>query len=148
MIRGTVFHFLQRRFKEPMIPGFERIVEERILKAQRQGAFEGLEGRGAPIRFADDQHIPEDLRLAYKILKNADCLPAEVELKREIERTEDLLAAMTDTRERYRTIRRINYLIMRFNAMRSGSIALDMPPQYEEKLASRIASGRGDHETG
>ncbi len=131
-----------------MIPGFERIVEERILQAQRRGAFENLEGRGVPIQFADDQHIPEDLRLAYKILKNADCLPAEIELRKEIERTEDLLAAMTDVRDRFRAVRKINYLILRLNAMRSGSIALDMPPQYEEKLARRIASVPADRRDG
>ncbi len=127
-----------------MIPGFERIVEERILNAQRKGAFEGLEGRGAPIVFADDRHIPEDLRLAYKILKNADCLPAEIELRKEIERTEDLLATMTDTQARYRAIRKINFLIMRLNLMRKGSIALDVPPQYEEKLAFRVAAAPGE----
>ena len=127
-----------------MIPGFERIVEERIRRAQQKGDFQNLDGRGLPIEFADDRHIPEDLRLAFKILKNADCLPAEIELKKEIERTEDLLAGMTDTRERYRTIRKINYLIMRVNALRKGSIALDMPPQYEQKLACRIAAGPGD----
>jgi hypothetical protein len=131
-----------------MIPGFERIVEERILSAQRKGAFEGLQGRGRPIVFADDRHIPEDLRLAYKILKNADCLPAEIELKKEIERTEDLLAAMTDTRERYRAMRKINYLIMRLNMMRKGSIALDMPPQYEQKLTARVASDAGARRRG
>ncbi|HDI59740.1 MAG TPA: DUF1992 domain-containing protein [Desulfobacteraceae bacterium] len=125
-----------------MIPGFERIVEERILSAQRKGAFNCLEGRGRPLVFADDRHIPEDLRLAYKILKNADCLPAEIELKKEIERTEDLLAAMTDTRERYRAMRKINYLIMRLNMMRKGSIALDMPPHYEQKLSARVAGRR------
>ena len=127
-----------------MIPGFERIVEERIRRAQQKGDFQNLDGRGSPIEFADDRHIPEDLRLAFKILKNADCLPAEVELKKEIERTEDLLAGMTDARERYRTIRKINYLIMRVNALRKGSIALDMPPQYEQKLACRIAADPGD----
>jgi hypothetical protein len=126
-----------------MIPGFERIVEERILSAQRRGAFKDLQGRGEPIVFADDRHIPEDLRLAYKILKNADCLPAEIELKKEIERTEDLLAAMTDTHARYRAMRKINYLIMRLNMMRKGSIALDLPPQYEEKLAFRVAAKPG-----
>jgi hypothetical protein len=131
-----------------MIPGFERIVEERIAQAERRGAFEGLQGRGAPIQFADDRHVPEDLRLAYKILKNADCLPAEIELKKEIERTEDLLAAMTDARARFRALRKINYLIMRFNALRKGSIALDMPPQYEQKLAGRIASDPVDGRAG
>lgn len=123
-----------------MIPGFERIVEERIRLAEKKGAFRDLEGRGRPIEFVDDRHIPEDLRLAFKILKNADCLPAEIELKKEIERTEDLLAAMTDTRERYRAIRKLNYLILRLNTMRNGTIELDIPQQYEQILADRIAS--------
>lgn len=123
-----------------MIPGYERIVEERIRLAEKKGAFRNLEGRGRPIEFVDDRHIPEDLRLAFKILKNADCLPAEIELKKEIERTEDLLAAMTDTRERYRAIRKLNYLILRLNTMRKGTIELDIPQQYEQMLADRIAS--------
>jgi hypothetical protein len=31
-----------------MIPGFEKIVEERILIAQRKGDFDNLEGAGKP----------------------------------------------------------------------------------------------------
>jgi hypothetical protein len=122
-----------------MIPGFERIVEERIRMAEKKGAFENLEGRGRPIEFADDRHIPEDLRLAFKILKNADCLPAEIELKKEIERTEDLLVSMTDARDRYRAMRKINYLIYKLNTLRQGSIELDLPQRYEQLLAQRLA---------
>ncbi len=122
-----------------MIPGFERIVEERIRMAEKKGAFENLEGRGRPIEFADDRHIPEDLRLAFKILKNADCLPAEIELKKEIERAEDLLASMTDARDRYRAMRKINYMIYKLNTLRQGSIELDLPQRYEQLLAHRLA---------
>jgi hypothetical protein len=122
-----------------MIPGFERIVEARIRMAEKKGAFENLEGRGRPIEFADDRHIPEDLRLAFKILKNADCLPAEIELKKEIERTEDLLASMTDARDRYRAMRKINYMIYKLNTLRQGSIELDLPQRYEQLLAHRLA---------
>ena len=56
-----------------MIPGFEQIVEERIKKAQYKGFFDDLPEAGKPLDLTADQHIPEDLRLAHKILKNADC---------------------------------------------------------------------------
>jgi len=77
-----------------MLPGFDKIVEERIRAAQRKGQFKNLAGSGKPLVLEDDRHIAEELRLAHKILKNADCLPPEVELKKEIERTEQLLGAM------------------------------------------------------
>ena len=51
-----------------MITGFEKIVEERIRKAQREGHFDGLPGSGKPLP-KDDVNVPEDIRLAYKILK-------------------------------------------------------------------------------
>ena len=67
-----------------MIPGFNKIVEERIRRAQKKGEFENLEGTGKPLNLADDQAVAEELRLAYKILKNADCLPPEIEIKKEV----------------------------------------------------------------
>jgi hypothetical protein len=87
-----------------MLPGFNKIVEERIRKAQGKGEFENLAGCGEPLELPDDRHIPEDLRLVYKILKNADCIPPEIELKKEIRRTEDLLAGMEDAAVKYRTL--------------------------------------------
>ena len=95
-----------------MFPGFTKIVEERILKAQKKGAFKNLSGTGKPILLEDDRHIPEDLRLAYKILKNADCVPPEIELKKQIRRTEDLLDGMEDTAGKYRIIKKLNFLIL------------------------------------
>ena len=60
--------------EDDMLTGFEKIVEERIRRAQEKGEFKNLEGAGRPLNLAQDSHIPEDLRLSYKILKNADCL--------------------------------------------------------------------------
>ncbi|MGD9369252.1 MAG: DUF1992 domain-containing protein, partial [Desulfobacteraceae bacterium] len=113
-----------------MLTGFERIVEERIKKAQYQGAFDNLPGAGKPLKFQDDQHIPEDLRLAYKILKNADCVPPEIELKKEILTTKDLLANMKDTAQRYRMLKKLNFLIMKLNASRNSDARFDMPQEY------------------
>jgi hypothetical protein len=61
---------------------FERIAENRILEAIEAGAFDNLEGKGRPLNLEDDAYIPSELRMAYKILKNADCLPPELELRK------------------------------------------------------------------
>ncbi|MEJ2096383.1 MAG: DUF1992 domain-containing protein [Deltaproteobacteria bacterium] len=94
-----------------MLTGFEKLVEERIRQAQKEGKFENLPGSGKPLP-EEQVTISEDIRLAYKILKNADCLPPELELKKEIKTTQDLLAAMPDTSEKYATLNKLNFLIM------------------------------------
>jgi len=121
-----------------MIQGFEKIVEERILKAQKKGEFENLPGSGKPLIFNDNHFIPEDLRLAYKILKNADCAPPEIELKKEIRRTEDLLAGMHETSDKYRLLKKLNFLIMKLNTIRETSIVFEMPQHYMESLVERF----------
>jgi hypothetical protein len=130
-----------------MFPGFSKIIEERIRKAQKKGEFENLQGSGKPLMFEDDRWVSEELRLTYKILKNADCLPPEIELKKEIERTEDLLSGMQDTAEKYRTIKKLNYLIMKLNSIRNMSIELDMPQQYSSKLIERLDSANKSRKT-
>ncbi|MBU0986411.1 MAG: DUF1992 domain-containing protein [Proteobacteria bacterium] len=123
-----------------MIPGFDRIVEERILKAQKNGEFDNLPGSGKPLELKNDACVAEDLRLAFKILKNANCLPPEIEIKKQIRQTEDLLAGMPDTSEKYRTLKKLNFLIMKLNTLRNSSINLEMPQQYSEKLIDRFGS--------
>jgi hypothetical protein len=126
-----------------VISGFEKIVEERIRRAQERGEFEELEGAGRPLALEDDAHVPEELRLAFKILKNAECLPPEIELRKEIETTEELLAAMPDTAERYRTLKKLNFMILKVNAMRRASIAGEIPQRYAARLAERVEEKQG-----
>lgn len=121
-----------------MFSGFEKIIEERILKAQKRGDFKNLEGTGRPLHIRDDRHIPEDLRLAYKILKNADCLPPEIELKKEIQRTEDLLGGIEDVDEKYRVLKKLNYLIMKLNSMRPSCAAMEVPQHYLTQVTERL----------
>jgi hypothetical protein len=125
-----------------MIPGLERIVEERIQVSQKKGDFDNLPGAGRPLEFEDDSHVPEELRLPFKILKNADCLPPEIEIKKEIERTEDLLTGMSDTAERYRTMKRLNYLIFKLNSTRNSSVLMDVPQKYMVRFTERLEAKR------
>ena len=120
--------------------GFSKIIEERIRMAQKKGVFENLDGAGKPLNLEEDSHIAEDLRLAHKILKNANCLPPEIELKKEIQRTEDLLSGMKDTAQKHRTLKKLNYLIMKLNMARNTSIELEMPQHYSFKVIDRLES--------
>ena len=129
-----------------MIQGFEKIVEERILKAQKKVDFENLIGSGKPLKLNENYYIPEELRLAYKILKNADCLPPEIELKKEIKQTEDLLAGMQETCEKYSILKKLNFLIMKLNTMRDTSIMNEMPQHYMEKLVGHIEKSKTQKE--
>ena len=122
-----------------MFTGFSKIVEERIRKAIQKGEFDNLSGDGQPLKIEEDRHIAEELRLAHKILKNAECLPPEIELKKEINRTEELLAGMRDTAAKYQTLKKLNFLIMKLNTMRNTSVDLETQ-QYSTRLIDKIES--------
>jgi len=96
---------------------FQRIAERRIKDAIKDGVFDNLPGAGKPLELEDDSHIPEDLRIAYKVLKNANFVPPEVSLRKEIVKTEDLLAGMEETKEKYRQVKKLNFLVMKLNMM-------------------------------
>ena len=117
--------------------GFQKIIEKRIKEAQRKGDFDDLPGRGEPIPIEDDSHIPEDLRLAYKILKNANCVPPEIQLRKDIRKMEDMLDNMSDEKEKYRHIKKINFKIMQLNMMRKASPLLEDTEVYYKKVLEK-----------
>ena len=123
---------------------FDKIAEERIREAIERGEFDDLPGKGKPLNLEDDSHLPPDLRLAYKILKNADCLPPELELRKEIRTTEALLAGIQDTQEKYKQMKKLNYLVMKLNMTRRGSIALEENQLYYERVVDKLARKKGD----
>lgn len=123
-----------------MFTGFEKIVEERIRKAQQEGFFDDLPGAGKPLP-GEDMAIPEDIRLAYKVLKNADFIPPELELRKEIRSTQELLSGMPETREKYKTLKKLNLLVMKLNAMRGAHIQFDVPQLYLDPMVKRLGSG-------
>lgn len=128
-----------------MITGFDKIVEERIRQAITKGVFNNLPGFGKPLEFKDD-NVSDELRLAYKILKNADFIPPELELRKEIRQTEDLLREMKDEAEKYRALKKLNFMIMKLNSLRKGAIEFDVPQQYQAKIVDGIQGQKGRNE--
>jgi DnaJ-like protein len=70
--------------------------EKRIREAIAQGRFDNLSGVGQPLSLEEYFSTPEKARMAYSILKNANCAPAEVELLNEVSRLERAVAQTTD----------------------------------------------------
>lgn len=65
--------------------GIEELVEERIRKAREKGAFDNLECHGKPIYMPDNPFEPPELRMGFKILKDAGYAPYWVELGKDID---------------------------------------------------------------
>jgi hypothetical protein len=123
-----------------MIPGFEALVEQRIKKAQQEGAFDNLEGQGKPLKF-DDQNVPEDLRLAHKILKNAGFLPPEVALRKKVFQVEQLLAeTQNDSPERSKIQKKLNFLLTKLGTTRGGNHSFPvMTDEYRETIIKKLS---------
>jgi len=56
----------------------EWIAERRIEEAVARGELQGLPGEGRPLDLYEDPLVPEDMKMAKRILKNADISLAEV----------------------------------------------------------------------
>ena len=61
-----------------------------------RGDFEDLPGQGKPLNLDDDAMVPEELRTAYRMLKNAGFVPPEVAKLREAAGLRAALAAACD----------------------------------------------------
>jgi len=79
---------------------FSRLAELRIKDAMEQGVFDNLPGAGKPLDLEEYFAVPAEMRMAYSILKNAKCPPAEVEMLKEIARLRDAVAAATNPDEK------------------------------------------------
>ena len=78
----------RRRGGRILRPMFDLIAEQKIAEAIARGELDNLPGAGRPLDLDDDALIPEELRLAYRILKNAGYLPPELETLNEIAQLE------------------------------------------------------------
>ncbi|MEF3698330.1 DnaJ family domain-containing protein [Desulfolutivibrio sp.] len=117
---------------------FAAISEQRIVEAMQRGEFDNLEGAGQKLVFEDDSMVPEDLRMAYKVMKNAGYLPPEILEEKEILSAADLLANAPDEHERYLRMRKLQCVVMRINQRRNRPVYLEKDAEYYEKAVSRV----------
>jgi hypothetical protein len=117
-----------------MLLALDLLAEAKLAEAVRAGAFDNLPGAGRPVQLDDDRMIPEDLRLAHRILKNAGFVPPEVETRREAAGLRRLIAAATDAGERSRAATRLALLEMTLERGGRGLVR----GSYRERLLRRF----------
>ena len=118
----------------------DRLAEENILAALRNGEFEDLPGVGKPLSLDDDSVVPEELRAAYRILRNAGCLPPEQQMRREIHELEGMLQQLQSSDEEQRLRRRLLLLQTRLALQGHETSPLVAEGAYREKLLQRMGA--------
>ncbi len=123
-----------------MLDPFERLIEERIREAEARGEFKDLEGQGRPLPDRDRaEGVPADLRAAYTLLANADCLPEELELRKESLRLEDLLGSLDSEAPEARALsQRKSLLELRYELLLERQGRRGGPAGYGARLAARF----------
>ncbi|MBD2870356.1 DnaJ family domain-containing protein [Paenibacillus arenilitoris] len=116
------------------------IAEERIREAARRGEFDNLPGAGKPLPPDEMDGVPEELRVSYKLLKNAGMIPEEMQLRKEMITLGDLISACQDDAERAKLRRELSAKKLRYQSLMadrgwpaSGAFA-DYERQIQQKL--------------
>ncbi|KVS56125.1 hypothetical protein WK39_20555 [Burkholderia cepacia] len=114
----------------------DALVEQRIAAAAARGEFDDLPGTGAPQALDDDLLVPEEVRVANRILKNAGFVPPAVEQLRALRNLHDEVQAVSDRAARCRLQAKILALDMALESLRGGPMV--MPRDYCRRIAERL----------
>ncbi|MEB7544862.1 DnaJ family domain-containing protein [Enterobacter huaxiensis] len=112
-------------------------VERHISDAQRKGEFDNLPGSGEPLMLDDDSHIPPELRAGYRLLKNAGCLPAELEQRREAVELADLLKSIRKDDPRHTELSR-RLMLMELKLRQAGINTDFLHGEYGDRLLHKM----------
>jgi len=119
----------------------EKIAEAKIREAQQRGDFRDLPGAGKPLVLDDNSMVPPELRAAFRILKNAGFIPAEVGIRKDIASLQGLIMRTEDDAEARRLARRLSTLLMQLE-VRSG-ISLRNEDAYYRKIVDSVTRRNG-----
>jgi hypothetical protein len=115
----------------------DALVEQRIAAAAARGEFDDLPGTGAPLALDDDALVPEEVRVANRILKNAGFVPPAVEQLRALRDLQNELDAVSDRVNRCRLQAKMLALDMALESLRGGPLV--MPREYCRRIAERLS---------
>lgn len=115
-----------------------RIAEQRIKQAIEDGSLTFEKFKNKPLVLEDDHFVPDDLKMAYKMLKNSGYLPPEIEEKKEIQKIEDLIARTEDEHVRLKQMKKLNVMLMKVDARRTKPLNIAVQDEYYRKIVERV----------
>lgn len=111
--------------------------ERHIRDAQIKGDFDNLPGSGEPLELEDDSHVAPELRAGYRLLKNAGCLPPELEQRREAVELVDLLKGIRQDDPRHKELSR-RLALIELKLRQAGMSTEFLHGEYGEILMKKI----------
>ncbi len=124
----------------------DALVEQRIAAAAARGEFDDLPGTGLPLDLDDDMLVPEEVRVANRILKNAGFVPPAIEQLRALRDLQNELNAVSDRAARCRLQAKMLALDMALESLRGGPMVV--PREYCRRIAERLSERASEDDTG
>ncbi len=122
-----------------MLTALHKIAERKIEQALAEGNGPDLSHwKNKPLPEDNMQNVPADLRLAYRMLKNAGYIPEELALRKEIVQTEELLAAATEEKDKYNQLKRLNFLKFKLHCRQGRPLRINDDSPYYSKVVDRV----------
>jgi len=116
---------------------FVKIAERKIREAQLQGAFQNLPSKGRPLPQDTDSGVPRELRMCYKILKNAGVIPEELQIRKEMLRLKDLIQVCEQEDGRREHARKLSMMQLRLELLLQKN-RKSLPAPYEARVGTRL----------
>lgn len=115
------------------------LVEQWIKEAMAKGEFDNLKGKGKPLELEDNSHVPEELRVAYKLLSNAGMIPEEMVVKKEIVGLRDMIRLCRNPDEQAVLKKKLTEKELRFKMLMEARGLQQSPvfQQYESKILKK-----------
>ena len=107
------------------MPTIDEQIAQSLRDAQRSGELQSAASWGKPLDLADGYaQTPDELRMAFKALKDAGFVPPEVETMKQIAALREVIAAAPDAAEAEAMRRRVSelqqHLALRLEKLRSN----------------------------
>ncbi|KYD03514.1 DUF1992 domain-containing protein [Heyndrickxia sporothermodurans] len=120
---------------------FFRLTEDRIREAYKNGEFKNLPGYGKPLPDDELANIPEDLRMAYRIMRNAGFSPEEASVKKELMTIEDLIKQSKNELNKEELTHKLNEKMLKYNELvskKGGKTNSSVFKNYEQKIEKKF----------
>ena len=117
----------------------DQIAEIKIKEALEQGQLDDLPGQGKPVNLEDDRTVPEEFRMAYRILKNSGFVPPEIQLRGEINALEATLSSIEDAASKNKVLKKVHCLYTRLDNMQDRQMNLALREEYYRKVIEKFS---------